>query len=237
MQLSEPILSWPERCGYLPGQRQRLEYRIALELSADEYARFMLEGWRHFGRMLFRPRCRSCQACRPIRIDVANFRPDRSQRRAWKRNIQDLRIEIAQPAAGPEQLALYLRYHAHQEAVKDWPNRSDETVEEYHSTFVDNPFPTQEWRYYLGDLLVGVGYVDPLNVGPSAVTFIHDPDHRDRSLGTFNVLALVEHARALQQPHVYLGYLVEGCGSMAYKARFVPNEILGPDGNWRTFRS
>ena len=197
MRLSPPYLDAPSQCGYLPDQLWSLEYRIAAELAAPQYAELLLRGWRHFGRALFRPRCRGCSACTSIRVDVARFRPDRSQRRAWSRNQGDLRLDIAEPTAGPEQLDLYRRYHAHQEQAKQWPDRQGETLDEYHETFVDNPFPVQEWRYTLAGKLVGVGYVDPLPVGPSAITFIHDPDHRDRSLGTYNVLALVDHARAL----------------------------------------
>ena len=235
MRVSAPILDDPGPCGYLPAEVWRLEYRIAAELSAAEYAELLLRGWRHFGRALFRPRCPSCTACTPIRVDVARFRPDRSQRRAWARNRDDLTLTIAEPDAGPAQLDLYRRYHAHQELAKGWPDRRGESADEYREGFVDNPFPVQEWRFALGDDLVGVGYVDDLPVGPSAITFIHDPAHRDRSLGTYNVLALIEHARALGRPHVYLGYHVADCGSMAYKARFRPNQALGPDGRWRDF--
>ncbi len=236
MHLSPPFADRPSRCGYLPDRDWRLIYQVAIDLTAAEYADRMLQGWRHFGRTLFRPRCVGCEACRPIRVDVARFRPDRSQRRARKANEPDLRLEIARPAAGPAQLDLYRRYHAHQAVAKHWPDRGDETPDEYHATFVDNPFPVQEWRYLLGETLVGVGYVDPLPVGPSAITFIHDPAHRDRSLGTWNVLALIDQARAQGLPHVYLGYYVADCPSMAYKARFTPNQVLGVDGQWRDFR-
>ncbi len=235
MHVSPPFSDRPSRCGYLHDRDWRLEYRLAFDLSAEEYAGWLVSGWRHFGRTLFRPRCPACDACRPLRVDVGRFRPDRSQRRAWRANEPDLRLEIADPAAGPGQLDLYRRYHAHQEQAKQWPSREDETEAEYRETFVDNPFPTREWRYYLGEALVGVGYVDPLPVGPSAITFIHDPAHRGRSLGTYNVLALIDHARALGQPHVYLGYYIANCPSMAYKARFTPNQTLGRDGRWGDF--
>jgi leucyl-tRNA---protein transferase len=237
MLVSRPFSDDPSRCGYLPDRDWRLEYRVALELSAEEYAGWMLRGWRHFGRTLFRPRCSGCDACRPIRVDVGRFRPDRSQRRAWKANRLDIRLEVADPAAGLAQLDLYRRYHAHQAEAKQWPSREDEGEADYRGSYVDNPFPTREWRYYLGEVLIGVGYVDSLPIGPSAITFIHDPAHRDRSLGTYNVLALIDHARSLGQPHVYLGYYVADCPSMAYKARFAPNQVLGPDGTWREFRA
>jgi arginine-tRNA-protein transferase len=236
MIVSPPISERSSRCGYLHDRDWRLEYRIAFELSAEEYAAWMLRGWRHFGRTLFRPRCQGCDACRPIRIDVDRFRPDRSQKRARKANEHELRLEITDPVAGPDQLDLYRRYHAHQEQTKQWPNRQDETVADYHESFVDNPFPTREWRYFLGESLIGIGYVDALSIGPSAITFIHHPEYRERSLGTWNVLALIDHARVLGQPHVYLGYYVADCPSMAYKARFTPNQILDRDGQWHDFR-
>jgi leucyl-tRNA---protein transferase len=100
---------------------------------------------------------------------------------------------------------------------------------------VDNPFPTEEWCYYIGERLVGVGYVDVLPEGLSAIYFYYDPAERQRSLGTYNVLAILEAARQRQLPHVYLGYYVAGYRSLEYKARFRPNEVLGRDGVWQPF--
>jgi arginine-tRNA-protein transferase len=71
----------------------------------------------------------------------------------------------------------------------------------------------------------------------SAIYFFYDPDERHRSLGTWNVLSLIEEAGRRRLPYVYLGYYVEGCGSMEYKGRFAPSELRGDDGVWRTFRS
>ena len=119
--------------------------------------------------------------------------------------------------------------------AKGWPSHAGETADDYVESFVDNPFPTQEWCYYLGQRLVGVGYVDQLPEGLSAIYFYYDPDERDRSLGTFNVLSILAAARALNVPHVYLGYYVEGCRSLEYKGRFRPNEVLRPDGEWGPF--
>ena len=85
--------------------------------------------------------------------------------------------------------------------------------------------------------MVGVGYVDVLPEGMSAIYFYYDPVERDRSLGTFNVLSVLRAAADRGLPHVYLGYYVEGCRSLEYKGRFRPNEVLGPDGEWETFFS
>jgi len=102
---------------------------------------------------------------------------------------------------------------------------------------VENPFSTEEWCYYLEDRLVGVGYVDHLPGALSAIYFFHEPALRRRSLGTWNVLQVIKRAKELQIPYVYLGYFVEGCPSMQYKATFRPNQILTGDGNWMVFRN
>ena len=41
-----------------------------------------------------------------------------------------------------------------------------------------------------------------------------------------NVLIQIKLAASRGRSHVYLGYLVEGCRSMQYKAGFRPNERL-----------
>jgi arginine-tRNA-protein transferase len=72
--------------------------------------------------------------------------------------------------------------------------------------------------------------------GLSAIYFFYDPRERHRSLGTWNVLCLLDEAVRRGLPFVYLGYYVEGCPSMAYKPRFAPNQVRGSDGVWRAFR-
>jgi leucyl-tRNA---protein transferase len=226
----------PSPCGYLPDQVWRLEYVQVLSLSPAEYEEHLQRGWRRFGHALFRPRCPSCTACWPLRVCVADFRPNRSQRRARKLNQNAVRLAIGRPLVSAEKLDLYDRFHAFQSAHRHWPEHDPKNPHDYAASFVSNPFPTQEWCYFLNQELVGVGYVDQLPRSLSAVYFLYDPAERRRSLGTWNVLSVIQRAAELGLPHVYLGYYVRGCGSMAYKAAFVANEILGNDGKWHHFR-
>ena len=55
---------------------------------------------------------------------------------------------------------------------------------------------------------------------------------RQRMMERYAILWLVERARALHLPYVYLGYWVPESRKMAYKARFRPSEILA-GGTWR----
>jgi arginyl-tRNA--protein-N-Asp/Glu arginylyltransferase len=226
----------PAVCAYLPDQRSSLRYVFVAQASAADYQGHLLKGWRRFGRAFFHPVCKSCRRCQSVRVPVATFRPDRSQRRAWKANA-DVRIEIGEPRVTEERVRLYDRFHAYQSESKGWPEHDPKDPGEYAETFLDNPFPTEEWCYYVGDRLVGVGYVDVVPVGLSAIYFYYDPDERGRCLGTYNVLRVIAAAAERGQPHVYLGYYVAGCRSLEYKDRFRPNEVLGADGRWGPFRS
>lgn len=231
------FLASPSPCGYLPQQTQRLEYEVDPALDREGYLGRMNAGWRRFGYSQFRPRCPACNACRPLRVAVDRFRPDRSQRRVLRRNEGSVLLHVGDPVLTRSRLDLYDRFHAYQSSIKGWPLQVPRDADDYRLSFIDHPFPTQEWTYELDGRLVGVGFVDDLPAALSAIYFVHDPGHRDRSLGTWNILSLIAHAEARGIPHVYLGYFVAGCRSMEYKARFVPNQVLDPDGKWVDFRT
>lgn len=226
----------PHECSYLPNETAELRYEIIATMSAGEYQDRLAQGWRHFGYSLFRPQCASCRACQSLRVLVERFRPNRSQRRAWQAN-QDVKVTIGEPSVSDEKLELYDRFHQFQVGFKNWPEHAPKEEDSYLESFVDNPVPTDEWRYTVEDRLIGVGYVDRLPQALSAIYFYYDPDERERSLGTFNVMRILQEARRTNIPHLYLGYFVEGCASLQYKANFEPNQVLGPDGDWIDFRT
>lgn len=104
---------------------------------------------------------------------------------------------------------------------------------DYQALVEDSPVETAlaEFRDEAGRL-AGVCLTDVLGDGLSAVYSFFTADEEQRSLGTFMVLWLIEHARAMGLPYVYLGYWIAECAKMSYKIRFRPVEIRTPSG-WR----
>ena len=223
----------PSRCEYLHDQQWQLQYELLPDLRPSDYMRRLKEGWRRIGPVMFRPDCDGCRQCLTLRVPVASFRPSVSQQRAWKKNGTEVEWMLGSPVITPERLALFTRFHQHGHETKGWPAAAPE--DSTLGLHVMNPFPTEEWTYWINDRLVGVGYVDALSEGLSAIYFFHDPDEHRRSLGTFHILKMIEAAKQRDVPHLYLGYFVKGCRSLEYKARFRPNEVLGQGGQWAAF--
>ncbi len=223
----------PGPCSYLPDHLCQREYLYVCKLDRDEYMAHLLAGWRRFGYMIFRQNCSGPDACRSLRVNAAHFRASRSQGRTYKANVGTVSLRIGAPEVTPEKVAVFERFQAERSETRGWSPYDSDDLAEFAQSFVLNPFPTQEWCYFLGERLIGVGYVDELAGGLSAIYFARDPACRDRSLGNWHVLCLLDRARARGLPHVYLGYHADGCLSLRYKARFQPNERLDPDGVWR----
>ncbi|MES2461922.1 MAG: arginyltransferase [Armatimonadota bacterium] len=220
-----------DSCVYLPDRPSRLEYLVVLHLNGEEYEAAMNNGYRKFGPLLFRTVCEGCRECRSIRIPVAEFKPDRSQRRAIKRNM-DLVVRFGRPTVNDVRLDLYNRYHDSQNAKKGWPP-TEKSAQDYAFSFLHNPVPAVEISVWEGQALRAVALTDITPTVVSGVYHYHDPDFADRSLGTFAILQTLELARQMDKAWAYFGYYVAECSSLSYKARFRPCELLGDDGVWR----
>ena len=148
-----------------------------------------------------------------------------------------LQIEQAPRQPPPDVFGLFRRYHRHQAASRAWPDHSGEDPAGFVESFLDNPFETEQWSYRLGDRLLCVAYVDRLPRSFSAIYCFYEPELRNQAPGTWNILCMIERARAAGVPHLHLGYYVADCPSLSYKERFLPNEIRSVSGRWLPFRS
>lgn len=214
-------------CPYLPGRLARQIVVLPPRGIPGLYHSFMDLNFRRVGSIYYRPACEGCEECRAVRVLVNEFDPSRSQRRCVDRNAE-LAVEVGTPVATAEKHELYRRYL---ETRHD--GQMDGSWEELTESLYDTPPTTLELLYRREGRLLAVGLADAEPGAMSAVYCYFDPDEGARSLGTFNVLTLIDECRRRGTPYLYLGYWVAGSPKMAYKAAFRPHEVLGADGRWQ----
>ncbi len=220
----------PLPCPYLPG---RVERRLVTELAGRDatemHDKLSLAGFRRSHGICYAPACPDCNACVPVRIHVPDFRKTRSLTRVWRLN-DDLSAQVLSPTASNEQFALFADYQAHRHGDGDMAKMD---FLDYQALVEDTPVETELVEFRDADgLLAAVCVIDRVENGLSAVYSFFEPDANERGYGTHMILWLVERVRAEGLEYVYLGFWIDGCDKMAYKARFQPLEVLGING-WR----
>lgn len=223
-------LSAEHPCGYLPRRQARsLFVDPDARLHPGIYGTLLAYGFRRSGGLVYRPRCDDCQACVPVRVPVARFRPRRSQRRVWK---QTPGLQIRERAAifHPEHYRLYCRY-----ILDRHPDGEMATLSEQRYL----AFLTCDWcdtrfvEFRLADgRLLAVAVTDWIPGALSAVYTFFDPDLARLSPGVLAILWQIQAARDQGRTWLYLGYWVAGCRKMRYKTDYRPIQTLRA-GRWR----
>jgi leucyl-tRNA---protein transferase len=213
-------------CPYIPGMGACEQVFMAESFSPEMYHDFMDIGFRRSGCYFYRPDCDNCRECRPIRTVLSDFSPSKSQRRVLRKN-EDVTISIAAPKFTREKNRLYnyyleSRHNAHLEAP----------ASELKSFLYSSPVQTIEFEYKLRGKLIAVSLADICSRSLSSVYVYFDPDRASRSLGTLSALREMVFARDYHIPYYYLGFWIPDCGSMNYKDRFKPYELLNESYEW-----
>ncbi|MGB4741785.1 MAG: arginyl-tRNA--protein transferase, partial [Fuerstiella sp.] len=109
---------------------------------------------------------------------------------------------------------------------RNWPYRQID-VPQYHESFIEGEFSfSREFQYRRNNKLVALGIVDMTGSVMSSIYFFHAPEYRENALGTMSVLREIETGQQSGHQWLYMGYYISECGSMNYKNRFEPHEIL-----------
>ena len=223
----------PHPCSYLPEQTAVLPLRFQkVQLTAEEFDACLAAGDRRTGRFLYRTTCPECQACEPIRLDLATFRPNETQRREWRKGNDLLTVQIDHPVVDEGRVILF-NMHQRDRRLKE----SDEDLideDSYRQFLTSSCCRTLEFAYYHGDELVAVAIADSGQESLSAVYCFYNPNFRGVSLGTYSVLRQAEYCRQSGRRYLYLGFYIAESPHMAYKVRFHPHQrLIG--GEWRGF--
>jgi arginine-tRNA-protein transferase len=220
----------PLACPYLEG---RMERRVVAELVGRDavalHDALTHAGFRRSHAIVYAPACTGCDACVPVRIVARDFRPNRTQARLLAQGCAALAVEERPPIATREQFTLFVDYQQSRHAEGDMA-RMD--FEDYRALIEDTPVDTVIVEVRDGDKLVAACLTDRVGDGLSAVYSFFDSERAKDSLGTFMILWLVERARAMRKPYVYLGYWIADCRKMSYKSNFRPVEMRDA-GGWR----
>lgn len=225
------LLTQPDNCSYLPGQISQMAFLApTTPISHASYSQLIRMGFRRSNDNLYRPHCPECSACIPLRVPVAHFKPNRSQRRSEKKN-QDISIRITNTNVLSDHFALYQRY---QKIRHPGGGMDGGSLERYLDFLSCKHIHSQVIEFLLQDEVVCVSVMDVLEDALSAVYTFFEPTLHSRSLGTFSVLTQIKLARERDIPHLYLGFWIKQCAKMSYKSQFSPFEALIND-HWRQF--
>jgi arginine-tRNA-protein transferase len=180
-------------------------------------------GFRRSGDLVYRPHCAHCRACVAIRIPVASFKPNRSQRRCIAGNCEvTMRIVAAQRTE--ENFALYRRYLAARHPDSDM--QAHGPVE--FDRFLIGSWPNARFMELReqckgrSSRLLAVAVTDVVPHALSAVYTFYDPEAASRGLGTLAILYQIAWAQQQSLAHLYLGYWIQGHPKMDYKQHFRP---------------
>jgi len=186
--------------------------------------RLWAAGWRHFGETFFRYSHSSLESevktITPLRVDLEKFMLSKSQRRVLKKNA-DLRCLFTPATLCDEARAMFDRHK----------RRFTENIPEALETFLSSdpgsiPCPALACQVYLGGALVALSYLDLGETSTSAVYGMFEPEHAERSLGTYTMLREIQHSQERGSRYYYPGYATLEPSAYDYKKKLKGLETL-----------
>jgi len=217
--------SSPVECPYLPERQFVQNYFFASDVNETEMSILLASGWRRFGNYFFRANCPSCSLCIPVRVDAAELKPSKSQRRVLRRGA-GIRMSAGKPVYSEELWKVYLSHQTGQFGKK--PDKDD-----FINNLLNGNSPDILTEYRIGEELIGFGLLDSAHDGLSSVYFSFNPEWGRYSPGVLSVFRESLLTVSQGKRWYYLGYWVPGSRTMEYKAAFKPHQLYEwESGRW-----
>ncbi|ASP39772.1 arginyltransferase [Bacterioplanes sanyensis] len=227
LSLYRPTQTTP--CGYLPNHWSRSDYvdpRVAL--TTEELTQLNRLGFRRSGQLLYRPACPDCNACESARFEPLKLRINRRLKRAIK-YCRPFHLAVETAHYSDEHYRLYRAYiNARHRDGAMYPPSQQQYEEFITSHFGNTAFLTLR----CGEQLIGCLVFDLLQDGVSSVYCYFDTHYEHCSPGRYLIYSLSAVAIALKLPYHYLGYYIDNCKKMTYKAEWQPLDLL-QNGVWQ----
>jgi leucyl-tRNA---protein transferase len=226
-------LTAPSQCNYLPEQQEQLVFLLPEQpLTMHLYQQLLQVNFRRSGEQVYTPHCPTCQACQSVRLAPEQYRLSRSQRRLFnKAHRHGWHVQLTDKIDAAEYYPLFAEYisYKHADGTMFPP-----ALEQLSSMLNCCWLKVRCLELYYQQQRVAVAIFDETSDAFSAVyTFFH-PDVSHFSPGTLAILYLLQIAREQQKNWLYLGYQIDGCQKMAYKATFLPQQRFIA-GQWHSF--
>jgi arginine-tRNA-protein transferase len=196
-------------------------------LNAQSYEILQEQGFRRSGHTFYKPQCKTCSDCIPLRIKANQFNPSKSQRKIKNKN-SDLTTTWTSLKSDSEHIDLYNNY---QNIIHDGRMSANEAA--FIEMFSHKGYVVSEIQFRLDNKLIGVSIIDLGINSLSSVYFYYDPQFSKRSLGTYSVLIEIQSCIEKNIDFWYGGYAISNCKKMSYKTKFQPAEYFY-NKSWQT---
>ena len=216
-------------CGYISGQdAQSIVATPYKNINSKNFKSLISQGYRRSGQYVYKPNCKNCSACTPIRLLTSNFNASRSQKRA-KKYLDTLSVKLLPLSFNEDHYNLYVDYQNKRHRNN---NESEDDISDYNDFLIKSNVNSKIVEFRLNNDLKMITIIDIIDDGISAVYTFYDCGDQKLSLGTMSIIWLIEFCKKEDIPFLYLGYWIHASQKMKYKTNFKPYELM-IEGVWQ----
>ena len=210
-------------CGYINGRdAQSIVATPYKNINSINFNSLIKKGFRRSGQYVYKPNCKNCSACIPIRLLTSNFNASKSQKRV-KKSLNKFSVKLLPLTFDKEHYDLYVDYQNKRHRSGD---KGGDDMADYNDFLIKSNVNSKLVEFRLNNQLKMVTIIDIIKDGISAVYTFYDCNNQKLSLGTMSIIWLLELCKNENLPYLYLGYWIHESQKMKYKINFKPYELM-----------